>query len=195
MKNTKLSLVLLIAATMLCLPARAQFGGLGKLVAPVTADSLLGEVNSGMDFFKKATEKYNEALVKSGIVLKEDSAAKAAANVTEGDVGSTGQLASTVKATADGANEMIAKGQEPSEEAKKLISEGNGEMAKGIAKWAVLSVLIAKASKDGASDAKLAAAILSAGLIVKELPEVKKMYDTMQKINKIKKQTEASKSP
>ena len=192
MKTTKLSLVVLIAATMLCLPARAQLGGLGKLMAPVTADSLLGEVNSGMDFFNKATAKYNEALAKSGIVLKSASDVKAAVNVTEGDVGSTGQLSTTVKTTADGANEMIAKGQEPSEEAKKLISEGNAEMGKGLAKWAVLTVLITKASKDGASDAKLAAAIVSAGMIVKDLPKVKEMYDTMQKINKIKKQAEAS---
>ena len=191
MKTTKLSLVVLIAATMLSLPARAQFGGLGKLMAPVTADSLLGEVNSGMDFFNKATAKYEEALVKSGMVVNKVNAAKAL-NATAGDENGQGVISAQTDALKETGKKWEAEGKELSEEADKLITEGNVEMGKGLAKWAVLTVLIAKASKDGASDAKLAAAIVSAGLIVKDLPKVKELYDTMQNIKKKKKQAEAS---
>jgi hypothetical protein len=85
------------------------------------------------------------------------------------------------------AKEKAAKGEQLSEEARKLISEGNLEMGKGVAKWGLLGVAIVKAKKDGSKDEKLATVLVAAEQAVKDLPKIKELYDTMKELEKAKK--------
>jgi len=174
-----------LALALLAPTAHAQFGGVKVPgMGPVTVESLMGDINSGTDYFGKAAKKYEEALKAAGAVLENNASAE-----TTGGKPGAGAMAFTA-AAADryktAADELVKKGVVLSDEAKKLVSDGNGEMGKGIAKWGLLGVAIAKAKKDGAKDEKLVTALVAAEQAVKDLPKVKAMYEAMQALNKAK---------
>jgi hypothetical protein len=189
-KISKISVLALLTINFLIPMANAGFG-LGDLVkgaiGGLTADSLDKDLNSGLDFFAKANVHYAAA------VLPAEEAAKVAASLN-----AQAQDKKTKKAAVDAASikidiaakELIAKGEELSDSAKKEIELGDQEMSKGVAKWTAIGTAIgvAAAQKNG-QDAALVAAIPAALELVKELPQISKALDQMGQLKKIKKST------
>jgi len=188
MKNIITALLALIIITN----TYAQFGGFGLSnltdkvpgMAPVTADSLLNDVLGGNDYFLKAQVKFAQAILPTEEVLKINAEIEAnkAKKDGPGAVAMTKKFADANKAAAE---KLIQEGKPLSEEAKKLISEGRVEALKGVGKWALLAVAIIKAAQSGNTDAKFATAIVAAKQAAQDLPELKKMLDTMQQLNDI----------
>jgi hypothetical protein len=185
----KASIITATLALAFVVPSvHAQFGNLKNAVpgmGAVSADSLLGDLNGGTDFFNKAALKYREAIDPTNKLGLENAEAKAA-----NAKGGAQAFAFTEEGMAKfkaAAKEKAAKGEQLSEEARKLISEGNVEMGKGVAKWGLLGVAIVKAKKDGSKDDKLATVLVAAEQAVKDLPKIKELYDTMKELEKAKK--------
>jgi hypothetical protein len=179
MKTSPLALLLLLC--LVVLPARAQFGNLKNMVpgaGPVSLDSLLGDVNSGTDFFNKAAMKYALALDPTKKVL-EINAGNAAANA-KGGVQARAATPELIKKMTEEAKKRKESGEKLSAEAAALVSEGNDEMGKGIAKWALLGVAVAKAKKDGGKDEKLVAAVVAIEEVLKDVPQITALYKAMQ---------------
>jgi hypothetical protein len=78
-------------------------------------------------------------------------------------------------------------GEKLSAEAAALVREGNVEMGKGIAKWGLLGVAVAKAKKDGNKDEKLLATVVAIEELLKDLPQIKALYSAMQALEDEKK--------
>jgi len=56
---------------------------------------------------------------------------------------------------------------------KKRIKEGQGESAKGVAKWGVVGASLTMAGKSGKTDAQFATAIPAAQQMLQDLPDAR----------------------
>jgi len=179
----KKTLVIAVIALLTLAPnaTQAQLGGLGKLGAKVTAESLSGDVTGGMDFFLEAAACYANA-----VCPKEEAASINADVVKLKGKPDSASLAEVTTKLREKIEAKSKRGEKLDAEAKEWAKKGDAEFAKGVAKWAILGGSIAMAAKDGKADAALAAAIPVAQQAVKDLPQVKKMSDAMKALNKIK---------
>ena len=179
----KKTLVMAVIALLTLAPnaTQAQLGGLGKLGAKVTAESLSGDVTCGMDFFLEAAVYYTSA-----VFPKSEAAIKAKDFADLKGKSDSAAFATLTTGIADQADKIAKEGKKLDADAKEAIKKGDAEFAKGVAKWAVLAGSIAMAAKDGKPDAALAAAIPVAQQAVKDLPQIKKMSDAMKALKKIK---------
>jgi hypothetical protein len=177
------------AALLLPLPSHGQLGGLGKVsgiaTGTVTAEGLMSDLLGGVDYFAKANVNFAAALLSkeevakinadlSALKPKEDPTAAQAFNK---------ETCAKIKAAAD---TMIGKGQALSETQKQQVKAGQGEVAKGVAKWGVVGASLAAAAKSRNSDAQLATAIPAAQQMIKDLPDIKSMLGTISQLYKIK---------
>ena len=180
----------LVAAAALLLPLTTQ-GQLGGLKIPgvgagtVTAESLNMDLSGGLDYFAKANSKFMEA-----VGLKTQSAAyeariKAALDDKKLEEAS-GIEKEQRKVLSDAVDKLVEENKPLADGQKKLVKEGQGEAAKGVAKWGAVSVSLAMAAKSGNSNTQLAAAIPAAQQMLKDLPDINKMLSTINKLNKIK---------
>lgn len=185
MKTSPVALLLLLC--LVALPARAQFGNLKNMVpgaGPVSLDSLLGDVNSGTDFFNKAAAKYILALDPTKKVLTMN--AQNEVIDAKGGVQARSFTPAMIKQMTEVAKERKEKGDKLSAEAAAFVRDGNVEMGKGIAKWGLLGVAVAKAKKDGGKDEKLAAAVVAIEEVLKDLPQITALYKAMQALEEEK---------
>jgi len=191
MRTKRISTVLtLVAAAALLLPLTTQ-GQLGGLKIPgvgagtVTAESLNTDLSGGLDYFAKANSKFMEA-----VGLKTQSAAyeariKAALDDKKLEEAS-GIEKEQRKVLSDAVDKLVEENKPLADGQKKLVKEGQGEAAKGVAKWGAVSASLAMAAKSGNSNAQLATAIPAAQQMLKDLPDINKMLSTINKLNKIK---------
>jgi hypothetical protein len=178
MKTSPVALLLLLC--LVALPARAQFGNLKNMVpgaGPVSLDSLLGDVNSGTDFFNKAAMKYAQALDPTKKLIAQNEGNKEAKGA---GVQALAYAPEDLKLLQEAAKKKKESGEKLSAEAAALVRDGNVEMGKGIAKWGLLGVAVAKAKKDGGKDEKLAAAVVAIEAVLKDLPQITALYKAMQ---------------
>jgi hypothetical protein len=186
MKTSPFVLFLLIC--LVALPARAQFGNLKKMVPgaePVSAESLLKDANSGTDFFNNAAMKYALALDPTKKVLTMN--AENATADAKGGVQARSATPEMIEKITEEAKKRKESGEKLSAEAAALVREGNVEMGKGIAKWGLLGVAVAKAKKDGNKDEKLLATVVAIEEVLKDLPQIKALYSAMQALEDEKK--------
>jgi len=192
MQTTRTNILLALtaaAALLLPLPSHGQLGGLGKVAGiatgTVTAESLMADLCGGFDYFAKANVNFAAALLSKEEVAKinaelvalkpkEDPTAAQAFNK---------ETCAKIKAAAEG---MISKGQALSDTQKQQVKAGQGEAAKGVAKWGLVGASLAVAAKSGNSDAQLATAIPAAQQMIQDLPDIKSMLGTINKLNQIK---------
>lgn len=177
----KIYLILTIGAGLLLAapnPTHAQFGGLLK---KVTADSLNAELFGGLDFFAKAQVYYTKALLPAEEAKKIEAELQSNDNTVKHKA-----LSAASNRIEEVAKEMKAKAQKLSKEAQELVSKGNKEFSKGVAKWGAIGGMLASAAKDGGKDAALTAAIPVAQQMIKDLPQIKKMNDAISALSKLK---------
>lgn len=178
-RNITIALVLAAA-----LPCTSHAFGVPKvpgLTSEVTADSLKGDSASGLDFFKKALSYYEQAL---GVAQQ---GAAANADLQKSAENSGGEsIALRSKALTDKATKIMEEGKALNEEQKALISKGRSEVKKGIAKWAIVASGIAVASKNGAKDEALVAAVVAATELIKDLGTIKQMQGVVDDLDKLK---------
>jgi hypothetical protein len=189
-KRTQTLLAVSVAAALLLpLQTHAQLGGLGKIAGvggTVTVESLNADVVGGWDFFHRAYTNFAAAVCpaeQAAAILKPLAAVDAQTNPAEAQA-ATKEVCEQINKAVD---ERIKEGRAYTEEEKKLVKAGQTEAAKGVAKWAAVGVSLAMAAKSQSSDEKLAAAIPAAREMIKELPDIKSMLSTINKLNKIKK--------
>ena len=185
------TIIAIIGAAALLFPftSQGQLGSLGKVAGvatgTVTAASLNADLFGGLDFFSKANIKFSEALLpkEQAAKIKAQLEAASADNDHSAAQAANKQACEQNKAAAE---ELIKKSQALSEEQKKLVKEGQGEAAKGVAKWGAVGASLALAAKSGNTDAQLATAIPAAQQMIQDLPDINKMLGTINKLNKIK---------
>lgn len=173
-----------MAPGFLGIPGAPKFGLPGMDGTPVTADSLLESIASGGQFFVKANLKYSEAILPAERV-KEINDMVTALNPKDGQaaVGAIEKMTTMLRERAD---IMLKEGKALSERSRGLIAEGNEEIGKGVLKWAVLTVVVAKTFKLGGNDEKMVAAITVAKNAVKDIVALKKLQGTMSKLSELK---------
>lgn len=185
MKTSPFALLLLLCLAVV--PARAQFGNLKNMVpgaGPVSLDSLLGDVNSGTDFFNKAAMKYAQALDPTKQLIAQNEGNKAA---KVAGMQAMSFASADLKRLEEAAKKKKESGDKLSAEAAALVRDGNVEMGKGIAKWGLLGLAVAKAKKDGGKDEKLVAAVVAIEEVLKDLPQITALYKAMQALEGEKK--------
>jgi hypothetical protein len=185
MKIKKAGSIAIIMA-FVCINApqvHAGFGSLAKAAAggalgTVTADSLNSDMKSGLDFFQKANDKYEQAL---GIL--QPAAQKNQEAATNDYAGAaTAQMVKNEQLRIV-AEEHVKNGKALSPEGTKLLKEGNEEFSKGIAKWVGIGAAVAIATKNAGNDAALVAAIPVAQQLISDLPKLKKTHEIMIKLH------------
>ncbi|MEI7940337.1 MAG: hypothetical protein WCK27_26950 [Verrucomicrobiota bacterium] len=192
MQTTRTNILLALtaaAALLLPLPSHGQLGGLGKAAGittgTVTAESLMSDLCGGLDYFAKANTNFAAALLSKEEVAKinaELAALKPKEDPTAAQAFNK-ETCAKIKAAAEA---MISSGQALSETQKQQVKAGQGEAAKGVAKWGLVGASLAMAAKSGNSDAQLATAIPAAQQMIKDLPDIKSMLGTINQLNKIK---------
>lgn len=187
MKIKKAGSIAIISA-FVCINApqvHAGFGDLAKAAAggalgTVTADSLNSDINTGLDFFQKANDKYAQALgILDGVAKKNQEGA------TNSSVEDTNAQMVKNEQIAKAAEEQLKTGKALSPEGTKLLKEGNEEFSKGIAKWVGIGAAVAIATKNAGNDAALVAAIPVAQQLISDLPKLKETHNTMKKLAKL----------
>lgn len=187
MKIKKAGSIAIIMA-FVCINApqvHAGFGDLAKAAAggalgTVTADSLNSDINTGLDFFQKANDKYAQALgILDGVARKNQEGA------TNSSVEETNAQMVINEQIAKAAEEQLKTGKALSPEGTKLLKEGNEEFSKGIAKWVGIGAAVAIATKNAGNDAALVAAIPVAQQLISDLPKLKETHNTMKKLAKL----------
>jgi hypothetical protein len=173
-----------MAPGFLGIPGAPKLGIPGMDGTPVTADSLLGAIAEGGGFFLKANVKYAEALLPAERV-KEINDSIAGMNPKDGQA-AMALIASTSAAIKERADAMLKEGKALSERARQLIDEGNAEIGKGILKWGVLTVMVARTFKLGGNDEKMLAAIVVAKNAIKDIVDLKKLQGTMSDLAKLR---------
>jgi hypothetical protein len=188
MKKMTIKLFAVTVTFAIMFQAKAGFGdfasgALGGAIGGLTAESLNKDLNSGLDFFKQANIHYANA------VLPAEDAGKIAAELSK----ESKDLKDTQAAQHDAQgkikarmDEMIAKHEALSDDAKKEIDLGQKEMSKGIAKWTTIGVSLGvAASQKNGQDAALVAAIPVATELIKDISDLKKMSETVSNLKKI----------
>jgi hypothetical protein len=144
------------------------------------------EDDGGMDFFLKAQMKFAQALLPATRIAEMNDEIKVMRSKT--DPKEAVILTKKYIAENQAAAEIfIKKGDALNAEARSLISEGKDEAAKGVAKWALISVAAFFINKDKDLDKNTKAAI---GMIIVEeaisdLSDLDEMLSTLEKINSI----------
>jgi len=169
-----LGLILMLGA----LRSNAQLGGLLK---KPTAESILADLDGGLDFFAKAVVYLNEA------ILPAEEAAKIAAEIKE----KKGQeLTAAIKAHTPALEKTIAELTAAKklldERQRALVDKANGELKKGVAKWTAMGAATAIAVKNGGGDAGMVAALPLAKQAMDDLPALKRLLDATSDLKKIK---------
>ena len=144
------------------------------------------EDDGGMDFFLKAQMKFAQALLPATRIAEMNDEIKVMRSKTD----PREAVILTKKYIAENqaaAEFFIKKGDSLNAEARSLISEGKDEAAKGVAKWALISVAALFINKDKNLDKNTKAAI---GIIIVEeaisdLSDLDEMLSTLEKINSI----------
>ena len=144
------------------------------------------EDDGGMDFFLKAQMKFAQALLPATRIAEMNDEIKVMRSKTD----PREAVILTKKYIAENqaaAEFFIKKGDALNAEARSLISEGKDEAAKGVAKWALISVAAFFINKDKDLDKNTKAAI---GMIIVEeaisdLSDLDEMLSTLEKINSI----------
>jgi hypothetical protein len=160
------------AALLLPLKSQGQLGALGNAGGTVTAESLNADLSGGLEFFAKESEGYRSRI---DLALKDKKLEEA-----------SGIQKEQLKELNDAIDKAVKENKPLTEAQKKLVKEGQAEAAKGVAKWAAVGASLAMAAKSGKSDAQLATAIPAAQQLIKDLPDIKNMISTINKLSKIK---------
>jgi hypothetical protein len=169
-----LGLILMLGAFR----SHAQIGGLLK---KPTAESILADLDGGLEFFAKAVVYLNEAL------LPAEQAAKIAAEIKE----KKGQeLTAAIKAYTPALEktiaELIAAKAALDARQRGLVDKANSEIRKGVAKWTALGAATAIAVKNGGGDAAMVAALPLAKQAIDDLPALKRLLDATSELKKLK---------
>ena len=182
-KTHSFRLVAVIAFAAVISQSQAQLGDISKgLTVNVTAASLNADLFGGLDFFAKANEHFATAMMPAKEAQEMITRLK-----SENQDDRRQAVKDSTPLIEQAAKEAKAKGEALSAQATEEIRNGQKEIGKGTAKWTAVGVSLGVVAKKGDGDAALLAAIPVAQEMLKDLPDLKRMNDTLKELKPLMK--------
>lgn len=181
--KTQIVSILTIALCLAASSVHAQLGGLGGLAGKVvaSAESITEDLSSGQSSLINAIGYLEEAL---------DPAKKAADIAAEIKAtqanGNRRAVSDPTKSVTTKVNEAIAKKAPLDERAAALVDKAQNEINNCIGKYLLLATAIGVSASQGANDATLSAALVTAKEAVEDVPQIKNLSKSLKALKKLK---------